>query len=77
VGIQLGAFGSETAARNQWATIAGKQAALKGHAPRVTAATTASGRLYRLQTATRDENEARELCRSLSAAGQACVVVHP
>lgn len=77
-GVQLGAFASESAARSQWAAIAGKHAAvLRGHTPRVTAATTASGRLYRLQTATADEPAARELCRVLSAAGQACVVVHP
>lgn len=77
-GIQLGAFASESAARAQWTTIAGRHAAaLRGHSPRVTAATTASGRLYRLQTATGDEPSARELCRELSAGGQACVVVHP
>ena len=77
-GVQLGAFASESAARSQWTTIAAKHAAaLRGHAPRVTAATTASGRLYRLQTGTPDEPSARELCRVLSAAGQACVVVHP
>ena len=77
-GVQLGAFASESAARSQWTAISGKHAAvLRGHTPRVTAATTASGRLYRLQTATADEPAARELCRVLSAAGQACVVVHP
>lgn len=76
-GVQLGAFGSESAAQAQWTAIAGKHSALRGHTPRVTAATTPSGRLYRLQTATKDEAEARDLCRSLSAGGQACVVVHP
>lgn len=77
-GVQLGAFASESAARSQWDVIAGKHPAqLKSRSPRVTAATTASGRLFRLQTGTRTEAEARELCRNLAAAGQACVVVHP
>lgn len=77
-GVQLGAFASESAARAQWTAIAGKHAAaLRGHTPRVTATATASGRLYRLQTATSGEPAARELCRVLGAAGQACVVVHP
>jgi len=76
-GVQLGAFGSESAAQSQWTAIAGKHAALRGHTPRITAATTASGRLYRLQTAAKDEADARELCRSLSTGGQPCVVVHP
>lgn len=76
-GVQLGAFASEAAAQSQWSLIAGRQPALKGRQPHVEAATTASGRLFRLQTATRDEPEARELCRTLAATGQACVVVHP
>jgi sporulation related protein len=77
-GVQLGAFTSEAAARSQWDVIAGKHPAqLKTRSPRVTAATTSSGRLFRLQTGTRTEAEARELCRNLAAAGQACVVVHP
>ena len=77
-GVQLGAFASESAARTQWTTITAKHAAaLRGQTPRVTAATTASGRLYRLQSATPDEATARELCRVLSTAGQPCVVVHP
>ena len=77
-GVQLGAFASESAARSQWDVIAGKHAApLKGRSPRVATATTPAGRLFRLQTPTRTETEARELCRTLAAAGQACVVVHP
>ena len=76
-GVQLGAFASESAARAQWTAIIDKYAALRGRTPRVTAATTASGRLYRLQTATGDEATARELCRVLNTAGQPCVVVHP
>lgn len=76
-GVQLGAFASEAAAQSQWNLIAGRQPSLKSRKPHVEAATTASGRLFRLQTATRDEPEARGLCRTLAAAGQACVVVHP
>jgi uncharacterized protein len=77
-GVQLGAFTTEAAARSQWATIAGKHAAqLKGRSPHISATTTANGRLFRLQTAARDEPASRELCRALTAAGQPCVVVHP
>jgi hypothetical protein len=77
-GVQLGAFTSEAAARGQWTAMAGRHAAqLKDRSPRVTSVTTATGTLYRLQTPTRDEAEARALCGALSAAGQDCVVVHP
>ena len=76
-GIQLGAFTSDAAAQTQWKALAGRHASLKSRSPFVESATTASGRLFRLQSATKDEAEARELCRTLSAAGQACVVVHP
>jgi cell division septation protein DedD len=77
-GVQLGAFTTEAAARSQWTAIAGRHAgALKGRSPRVVPVTAATGALFRLQTPTRDEAEARELCRVLAAAGQPCVVVHP
>jgi hypothetical protein len=77
-GVQLGAFTSESAARTQWTAIAARHAAqLRGRDPHIAAVTTATGALFRLQTATRDEAEARTLCGALSAAGQDCVVVHP
>lgn len=77
-GIQLGAFSSEAAARAQWQTLSSRHAAqLGGRGPRVVGATTANGRVYRLQTAVRDEAEARRLCVALSAASQPCVVVPP
>jgi hypothetical protein len=76
--VQLGAFTSESAARTQWTAIVGRHAnQLRGRDPRIAAVTTATGALFRLQTATRDEAEARALCGALSAAGQDCVVVHP
>lgn len=77
-GVQLGAFGSEAAARSRWESLTGQSlAALKGRSPHVVAAQSPNGRVFRLQVASKDEAEARRLCTSLAAAGQACVVVHP
>ena len=77
-GVQLGAFASESAARARWDGLVGQSmAALKGRSPHVVAAQSPNGKVFRLQVASKDEAEARRLCTSLAAAGQACVVVHP
>lgn len=77
-GVQLGAFASEPAARARWDALSGQSlAALKGRSPHVVAAQSPSGKVFRLQVASKDEAEARRLCTSLAASGQACVVVHP
>lgn len=75
--VQLGAFSSEAKAREAWQTAAGRFAALRSLTPQVSATTRADARLYRLQATLRSEADARELCRTLQAAGQACLYVPP
>ena len=52
-------------------------AQLRGLAPRVVSAETATGRLFRLQTLVADEATARALCDMLRKQSQACVPVLP
>jgi hypothetical protein len=75
--VQLGAFSSEAKAREAWQAASGRFAALRPLAPLVSATSRGDSRLYRLQTALSSEAEARELCRSLQAGGQACLYVPP
>ncbi|MBS0580201.1 MAG: SPOR domain-containing protein [Proteobacteria bacterium] len=77
-GIQLGAFGSQASAGREWERLQGRFAAqLQGKSPRIVIASTSSGALYRLQTPTAGEAEARALCDSLKEQAQACVPVLP
>ena len=77
-GVQLGAFGSETAANNEWQQLKSRFAVqLQGLAPRVVAANTATGTLFRLQAQVADEAHARSLCDMLRQQSQPCVPVLP
>ncbi len=77
-GIQLGAFASETAANAAWQQLSARFGVqLAGLAPRVVAANTANGTLFRLQAAVSDEARARALCDMLRKGSQACVPVLP
>ncbi len=77
-GIQLGAFASETAANAAWQQLSARFGVqLAGLAPRVVAANTANGTLFRLQAAVSDEARARALCDMLRKDSQACVPVLP
>ncbi len=77
-GIQLGAFASENAATNEWQQLTARFGAeLHGLAPRVVSATTATGRLFRLQALVADEARARAICDMLKKQSQACVPVLP
>jgi cell division septation protein DedD len=77
-GIQLGAFGSQASAGREWERLQGRFAAqLQGKSPRIVLASTSTGAMYRLQTPTAGEAEARALCDSLKEQAQACVPVLP
>jgi hypothetical protein len=77
-GIQLGAFSSQERASAEWQALVGRYPAeLQRLAPRVMAADTASGRVYRLQAQTPDEARARLICDELRRQSQACVPVVP
>jgi len=77
-GIQLGAFKSSAAAANhRWAHLEKEYPKLlAGLSPTVAPKKTASGTLYRLQVVGLSEKRAREICKSLTAKSQACVVIH-
>jgi hypothetical protein len=77
-GVQLGAFGSETAANAAWQQLATHFGAqLNGLSPRIITANTVGGTLYRLQAQLPDEARARALCDALRKESQACVPVLP
>lgn len=77
-GVQLGAFASENAATSQWQQLVERfNAQLRGLAPHVVSAETATGRLFRLQALVADEATARALCDMLRKESQACVPVLP
>jgi cell division septation protein DedD len=77
-GVQLGAFGSENAASNEWQQLKSRFGAqLQGLTPRIVAANTSTGTLFRLQAQVADEAHARSLCDMLRQQSQACVPVLP
>jgi cell division septation protein DedD len=77
-GVQLGAFSSEGAATNEWQQLTGRFGPdLRGLAPHVVAANTATGHIFRLQAQVADESRARAICDSLKKQSQACVPVLP
>jgi cell division septation protein DedD len=77
-GVQLGAFGSPASADREWQRLQGRFGAqLGGLSPRIIAASTNSGQLYRLQVAAAGESQARAICDSLREQSQACVPVVP
>jgi cell division septation protein DedD len=74
--VQLGAFGSEATADAEWDRLQAQFGTeLGGLEPRIVAATTPAGRLYRLQVPTDDEAQARAICASLKQQWQACMAV--
>ena len=77
-GIQLGAFKSSAEAANKrWAHLEKEYPKLlAGLSPTVAPKKTASGTLYRLQVVGLGEKRASEICKSLKAKSQACVVIH-
>ncbi len=78
-GVQLGAFKSGAAAANRrWARLQKEYPQLlAGMSSKVVPKKTASGTLYRLQAFGATERHARDICKSLKAKSQACVVLRP
>ena len=78
-GVQLGAFKSgPEAAHKHWVRLQKDYPALLGGlSSKVLISKTSAGQLYRLQTTGVTEKRARQICSSLKAESQACVVVPP
>lgn len=76
--VQLGAFASSAGADRAWQALQTRFGAqLSGLSPRVVAADTSSGQLYRLQASAAGEAQARAICDSLRQQSQSCVPVLP
>lgn len=76
--VQLGAFGSDDAARREWQRLVARfPTELRALAPEIVPVDAAERRLHRLQAAVEDEAAARALCAVLARERQACVVVLP
>jgi len=75
--LQLGAFRSGSAAANRrWEHLQKEYPNLLGGlSSKVVPKKTASGTLYRLQTAGLTESHARKICRDLKARSQPCIIV--
>ena len=78
-GVQLGAFGSGTAAANKrWLRLQKQYPKqLAGLSSKIVPKKTKSGTLYRLQGVGVTEAHARRICKDLKARSQPCVVVRP
>ena len=77
-GVQLGAFKSGAdAANKRWARLDKEYPKLlSGLSPKVSPKKGASGTLYRLQIAGLSEKRANEICKTLKAHSQGCVLIH-
>jgi cell division septation protein DedD len=75
--IQLGAFSTVEKAEAEWSRLRARFAPLQSLEPRIGAAQTPAGRLFRLQAGLPGAAEAKSLCDTLKAGGQACLYVPP
>jgi SPOR domain len=77
--IQLGAFsGGDKQAMGEWRRLQSQYPKLlNGLSPSVKLATTSAGHLYRLQAGMLPEANARQVCATLKADNQPCIVVPP
>jgi len=77
--VQLGAFKSgRAAASKHWEHLQKEYPKLlAGLSPKVIPKKTTAGTLYRLQAMGVSEHAAREICKSLKAKSQPCVIVPP
>ena len=73
--VQLGAFSSVDKAEAEWSRARDRFPALQALEPRITAAETRAGRLFRLQAGLQDTAAAADLRARLKAGGQPCLVV--
>ena len=74
--IQLGAFGSEKEANENWTKIQKKFPSLSGKTPIIVSADVKGKTFYRLRLGGfSDKESAKEMCKNLSAKGQSCMAV--
>jgi len=73
--VQLGAFRSRASAVSEWRTLSAHFATLKGLQPRVVAAHSRSGRVYRLQVRVSSAAQASGLCATLRRHARPCMRV--
>lgn len=77
-GVQIGAFSTQDKAEAQWRLIEQRhRRELTGASHQIAAGKAGSRTVYRLKLPQPSQAAAKDLCRRLSAAGQACVVYHP
>ena len=74
VGVQVGAYSSEAAAKAAWTRLSGQYEALQGVSHRIQQGKADIGTVYRLQAVAGDAAAANALCSRLKAAGLACQV---
>jgi len=75
--IQLGAFSTREKAMEGWRSIRERHPELQGLVSQIVPGPLGNGSIYRLQASVVSEARAREICRVLVKAGQACVYVPP
>ena len=69
VGVQVGAYSTQTAAQAGWTTLTQRHEALAGYQHRIVEGKADIGTVYRLQAVTADVPSAQLLCSNLRAAG--------
>ena len=74
VGVQVGAYSSQSTAEAGWSRLSSGHDVLKGVKHRIVEGSADIGTVYRLQAVTADVASANALCASLKAAGVACQV---
>lgn len=74
IGVQVGAYSTQTAAQAGWTTLTQRYEALSGYQHRIVEGKADIGTVYRLQAVTADVASAQSLCAGLRAAGLSCQV---
>jgi hypothetical protein len=74
VGVQVGAYSSNTAAQAGWSQLTGRIAVLQGRDHRVVEGVADSGTIFRLQALAASVAEAETLCREIKSQGGDCQV---
>jgi hypothetical protein len=73
--IQLGALSTRAKADSEWTRLRKRFSPLEPLTPDVVEAQTSIGRVFRLQADVPAGSDAREICATLNAAGQGCIIV--
>ena len=73
--IQLGAFSSPTNADREWAGYASRFESIGNLPKKIVSGSVEGGTIYRLNAVAPNPKAAQEICNSLKAAGESCMVV--